>query len=51
MLYGALGVIALLIAGTDEMFDTEAGTIAWIGLLALSVLAIYRVWTQATSYT
>jgi hypothetical protein len=51
VLYGALGVIALLIAGTDEMFASGAGTVAWIALLALSVLAIIRVWTQATSYT
>jgi hypothetical protein len=51
ILYGALGVIALLIAASDELFDTGVGTLVWIGLLALSVLAIVRVWTQATSYT
>lgn len=50
VLYGALGVIALLIAAADEMFSTGGGTLAWIALLALSVLAIIRVWTQATSY-
>jgi hypothetical protein len=51
VLYGALGVIALLIAAADELFATGAGTLAWIALLALSVLAIVRVWMQATSYT
>jgi hypothetical protein len=50
LLYGAIGVIALMIAGTDEMLDTGLGTLAWIGLLALSVLIIVQVWREATSY-
>ena len=40
ILYGALGLIALLIAGTDELFDSGAGTFAWVMLLAASVAAI-----------
>lgn len=51
VLYGALGVIALMIAGADELLDSGGGTLIWIGLLALAVLAIYRVWTEATTYT
>jgi hypothetical protein len=51
ILFGALGVMALLVAGADELFDTPGGTLAWIGGLALSVLAIVMVWREATSYS
>ena len=50
ILYGAFGVIALMIAGADELLDTGGGTVVWIGLIALSAFAIFRVWTDATSY-
>jgi hypothetical protein len=50
ILYGALGLIALLIAGSDEMFDTGGGTLAWILLLGASVAAIWRIWTEANTY-
>ncbi len=50
ILYGALGVIALLVAGSDEMFSSGGGTLAWILLLGASVGAIWKVWTEAQSY-
>jgi hypothetical protein len=50
ILYGAFGVIALMIAGADELLDSGGGTVVWIGLIALSAFAIFRVWTDATSY-
>lgn len=50
ILYGALGLIALLIAGSDEMFGTGGGTLAWILLLGASVAAIWRIWTEANTY-
>jgi len=50
ILYGALGLIALLIAGSDELFATGGGTLAWILLLCAAVAAIWRVWTEANSY-
>ncbi len=50
MLYGGLGLIALLIAGSDEMFASGGGTLAWILLLGAAVAAIWRVWTEANTY-
>jgi hypothetical protein len=50
ILYGALGVIALLIAGIDELFETGGGTLLWILLLGASVAAIWRIWIDANSY-
>ena len=48
--YGAFGLIALLIAGTDKLFSTGAGTFVWIVLLAASVVAIWKIWTEANTY-
>jgi hypothetical protein len=50
ILFGAAGVIALMIAGADELLETGGGTLVWIGLMALGVLAIVRVVTEARSY-
>lgn len=51
LLYGALGVIALLIAGSDKLFSTGAGTLVWIALLAGAVVAIWKVWTEANTHS
>lgn len=50
LLYGALGLIALLIVGSDEMFVSGGGTLAWIVLLGAAIAAIWKVWTEANSY-
>jgi hypothetical protein len=50
ILYGALGLIALLVAGTDELFSTGGGTLAWIVLFGVSVAAIWRIWIEANTY-
>jgi len=51
ILYGAFGVIALMLAGMDELTDTSAGVLIWVGLIGLSAFAIVRVWTDAQRYT
>lgn len=50
ILYGGFGMIALLVAGSDEMFETGFGTLAWLFLLAASVAGIWKVWTEASTY-
>lgn len=50
ILYGAFGMLALLVAGSDKMFSTGGGTLLWILLLAASVVAIWRVWIEANTY-
>lgn len=49
VLYGAVGLIALLIAGTDKLFGTGGGTLLWILLLAVAVAAIWRIWMEANT--
>jgi hypothetical protein len=49
-LYGAIGMIVLLVAGWDKMRGSGGGTLLWILLLIASVGAIWRVWTEANTY-
>lgn len=49
VLYGAVGLITLLIAGTDKLFSTGGGTLLWIVLFAISIGAIWRVWMDANT--
>jgi hypothetical protein len=49
-LLGAVGAIVLIIAGTDELLDSSAGTLIWLAVLAGSIFALYRVWIDARSY-
>lgn len=51
ILYGALGMIALLIAGSTKLFESGAGTLAWILLFAGSIAAIVLIWREATTYS
>jgi hypothetical protein len=50
VLVGAVGVIVLMIAGADEMLNTGGGTLLWIGLLAASVVALWRLWVESQTY-
>jgi hypothetical protein len=50
ILYGGLGLIALLVAGADKLFSTGGGTLLWIVLFGISVAAIWRVWIEANAY-
>jgi peptidoglycan/LPS O-acetylase OafA/YrhL len=50
ILYGGLGMLALLVAGAHKLFSTGGGTVLWILLCVGSVFAIYRVWTEANTY-
>lgn len=50
VLLGSIGVIALMIAGADELLETSLGTLLWIAALAGSAFAIYRVWVAASTY-
>lgn len=43
MLLAAIGAIVLMIAGADELLDSGAGTLVWIGVLGLAIFAIVSV--------
>ena len=48
--YGAFGMLALLIAGQDKLWSSGGGTLLWVLLLAGSIVAIWRIWTEANTY-
>ena len=48
--WSAVGLIALMVAAADKLLDTAGGTLVWVGLIALGVVAVVRVWTEAHSY-
>jgi Sec-independent protein secretion pathway component TatC len=50
ILYGAFGLLALLIAGTDKLFATGGGTLLWLILLGAAIAAIWRIVIEANSY-
>lgn len=49
MLFGALGGIALLIAGQDEITGGAGGLLLWIGLLVACGFLIFAVWREANA--
>jgi hypothetical protein len=50
ILYGALGLVAVLIAWSSEAFDSNRGTLVWLVLLGVAIAAIWRTWLEANSY-
>ncbi|MBS1888390.1 MAG: hypothetical protein JSU06_14510 [Actinobacteria bacterium] len=48
--YGAFGMLALLVAGQPKLWSSGGGTLLWILLLAASIVAIWRIWTEANTY-
>ena len=50
LLYGAFGVLTLLVAGWDKLTGTGGGTLLLIVLLAASAATIWKVWMEANTY-
>ncbi len=50
ILYGAVGMVVLLIAGKTKLWATGGGTLLWILLFVASLAAIWKVWMDAQSY-
>src|ERR1700759_3216624 len=48
--YSALGLHALLSAGSDRLFASGGGTVLWIAAFAASVVAIWKIWVEANTY-
>lgn len=49
LIYGALGVAALTVAGTDELLASGPGTVAWLVILAVSAWLVFNTWREASS--
>lgn len=51
LLYGAVGMIVFLIAGSEKMFSSGGGTVLWILLLGAAIGSIWWVWSEANTYS
>jgi hypothetical protein len=49
ILYGAVGLLVLVIGGYDHLRSTGGGTLLAIVLFGVAVAAIWRVWMEAHS--
>lgn len=47
--YAALGVLALIVVGTDELLDSGPGALVWIAGLGGSIAALVITWRAANS--
>jgi hypothetical protein len=51
VLFGALGVIVLMIVGADKLLGGGGlGAVIWVTLMACAVVAIVGVWMRAHTY-
>ncbi|MBB4664486.1 hypothetical protein [Conexibacter arvalis] len=50
ILYGSAGMGTIALVGTDRMWDTGAGSIAWLALIALACFGVYHVYRRAREY-
>jgi hypothetical protein len=50
ILYGSLGAGTIALIGTSRMWDTGAGSIAWLALIAVACFGVYHVYRSAREY-
>jgi hypothetical protein len=50
ILYAAVGILVLLVAGYSELRSSGGGTLLLILLFGASVTALWRIWTEANTY-
>lgn len=46
----ALGVLALMLAGFDELLASGVGTIVWAALVAAAAVTLWRAWVESRTY-
>jgi Kef-type K+ transport system membrane component KefB len=46
---GAIGAIALMIAGADELTDTGGGLVLWLAILGAAIYVIVTTWFETQS--
>ncbi len=51
LLFGAVGAIALLIAGYEQFDTWSGGVLVWLLLMFAALSAIFLVWRDATTYS
>ena len=47
LLFGAIALLVLLVAGMGSMWSSGLGTFTWIILAGVAVVTLWRVWAEA----
>lgn len=47
LLFGAIALLVLLVAGMGTMWGSGLGTFAWLVLAGASLVTLWRVWSEA----
>jgi hypothetical protein len=50
LLYGGFAVAFMTFVATPRLWESGAGTLAWLVLLAASASAVYYVWVESRRY-
>jgi hypothetical protein len=50
LLYGGFAVAFMTLVATARLWDSGAGKLAWLVLLAASAAAVYYVWAESRRY-
>jgi surface polysaccharide O-acyltransferase-like enzyme len=50
-LYAAIGAAIVTVSVTGRMFDTGAGAVAWVAIIAAASYTLYLVWQRYRSYS
>jgi len=48
--YSALGALALMIVGMNELLDSGLGALAWLAIVGGSIAALVVTWRASNSY-
>ena len=48
--YGAIGALALMVAGIDEMLGSGLGSIVWLAIVIGSGYLLFSTWRAVNSY-
>ena len=47
LLFGAIALLVVLVAGMGSMWSSGLGTFIWLILAGVSIVTLWRVWTEA----
>lgn len=47
LLFGAIALLVVLVAGMGSMWSSGLGTFIWLILVGVSIVTLWRVWTEA----
>jgi hypothetical protein len=50
LLYGAIGLAVLAVAGTQKLWDTGAGTLVWFVMVAAAGFGVFTVYRASREY-